>query len=88
MKDLRQPRVTQSALIKRINRKLAKKWRFGEVLRKSRGARANFELGDYYVVDIETDGLVARDVDLDELGRNLKVLRDGELLADQRDDRR
>jgi hypothetical protein len=63
--------VTQRALVGRIQRKLAHD---GLLLRAARGAGVRFEVGDRYIVDVTTGGVVESHVDLEELGRELGVL--------------
>jgi hypothetical protein len=64
--------ISERALVQRINRKLAAQ---GEVLKKTRGARAIQELGDYYVLDLHRNLLLNKDVDPVELAKVLRVLR-------------
>ena len=64
--------VTSNALVKRINRKLAPE---GELLRTTRGQRAIQDLGHHYILDIYTNGVLAWHCDLEELGRELGVLK-------------
>ena len=64
-------RITTATLTKRINRKLAAR---GEALRRTRGMQAYLELGDYYAIDISGNFVVSREIDLQELGRDLGVL--------------
>jgi hypothetical protein len=59
------------ALIQRINRRLGSD---NEVLKKSRGARAQQDLGDYYVIDVSVGAVCHKDVDLEQFGRKLEVL--------------
>ena len=61
----------QTALTKRINRLLRSN---GEMLRKTRGARARFDFGDYYLHDLAGNFVIQTDVDVEELGRELGVL--------------
>ena len=70
--------VTMRALVQRINRALAQD---DEALKKTRGARAIQELGDYYVLDFNRNALVEKDVDPEEFGRELGVLQDYERLV-------
>jgi hypothetical protein len=63
--------VTLSALIKRINRKLAHE---GEAFRTSRGKYPPTDLGRYYILNIHHNSLVAGDCDPKNLGRELGVL--------------
>ena len=71
--------VTIPALVQRINRVLRKE---GEQLRKSRGLRFWSDLGDYYIVDLYRNFIVAGHVDLESLGRELRVLRESERLSE------
>ena len=64
--------VSARAAIQRINRKLAPD---GEKLKRCReGGRWLSDLGRYYVLDVNRNVLLTRHVDLDALGRKLKVL--------------
>ena len=74
--------VTASTLAKRTNRQLAKRGRFGLVLKKTRGVQAYLDLGDYWILDAETGMVADKHVDLSELGRELGVLRDYEVLVE------
>ena len=70
-------RVTRDALIKRLNRKLANE---GEILRANRWW--NTDMGDFYIVDRDSNGLKAGHVDLEGLGRELGVLGVDDKLAE------
>jgi len=72
--------VSERGLIQRINRKW-KLERREQLLRKSR-TKASRELGEFYVLNLKSHRIAARDVDLEELGRKLKVLKGWERLAD------
>ncbi len=73
--------ISRQALIKRINRVLAKRpW--AEKLHTSRGWREKLNLGDYYRIDVYRNCVVDHHVDLEELGVDLEVLLPQELLAD------
>ncbi len=63
--------VTRRALIQRINRVLAKR---EEQLRAYRGGRWQSDLGRYYIVDLGRNAIVRGDVDLEDVGRELKVI--------------
>jgi len=66
-------KVTYSALVKRINRKLVHQ---NELLKKcSRRSRWLQELGDYYVVGFISNFVRHKDVDPLELARELGVLQ-------------
>jgi hypothetical protein len=75
--------VTESALIQRINRKLAPE----QVLKVARGSRALQDLGQFYVLDVSGNFVVDKDVDVTALGRKLGVLRPFEKLAEKDDGR-
>jgi hypothetical protein len=64
--------VSRKALIARINRKLAHD--DDRMLRTTRTKRAHAELGEHYIVSA-TGGIVATNVDVENLGRELGVLR-------------
>jgi hypothetical protein len=70
--------VSERALVQRIGRALAKD---GEQLRKVRAEGARLELGDYYTLNVSRNFVVQKDVDIEELGRQLQVLRPYESLA-------
>jgi hypothetical protein len=63
--------VSQRAVLQRINRKLKPEDR---KLKTSRSARAEQDLGRYYMIDFNRNWVVATDVNLDDLARELKVL--------------
>lgn len=71
--------VSERALIQRINRALAKD---GERLRKARSVQTTLSVGDYYVLDVQKNFIAHQHVDLDHLGRELKVLHRYEHLVD------
>ena len=73
--------VTEQALIRRINRKLAREGQFGEQLHKYRGGHSLIDLGNFYVIDRDTGGLVQTHVDLEEYGREVGALVKSEELA-------
>jgi len=68
--------VTRQACIQRINRRLARE---GERLRATRSDRWRNELGDYFIVS--GNSVIAQHIDVEELGRELGVLRGFEELA-------
>jgi len=70
--------ITLNALIKRINRKLA---RTDEVLKKWRGPGFETHMGDYYVVDLRSNAVVRGHIDPEDLGREIGVLRAWERVA-------
>ena len=72
--------ISARALAQRINRALHHQ---DEMLKKARGARAQAELGDYYTVNWRLNVLTNKHVDLEALGRELKVLKDFEEVTEQ-----
>jgi hypothetical protein len=64
--------ITMEALVKRINRKLAHK---REQLKKTRGADAWNDVGDYFVLDVERNLIVVTHLNPENLGRELGVLK-------------
>ncbi len=78
---LREKSATRRAVEARVRRKLAQE---GEVLRKTRPGKtwAKHDCGDYYVVDVATNGVVAAHCDLEDLARELSVLAEGVEITD------
>jgi hypothetical protein len=76
-------RVSRRAAIARINRVLAKR---DEVLRASRGARCRADLGDHYILDWRINGVVEKDVNVEDVARELGVLHPYEVVADRDDE--
>jgi hypothetical protein len=64
--------VSLRALLQRINRKLAAQ---EECLKATRGERGRHDLGDYYIVDVRRNFVVATHQDPETLGRELGALR-------------
>jgi hypothetical protein len=64
--------VTRPALIARVNRALHKQ---GERLKKTRGERAIQQLGEYYIVNFSGNYPADTDVDPEQVGRDLGVLK-------------
>ena len=79
--------VSERALIQRINRKLnadrptPRQSGTIDVLKRARGARAELDLGRHYVIDLRSNCVLHKDVDLEEFGRELGVLRPYEAVA-------
>lgn len=73
--------ITHRALVQRINRVLAKE---GEQLKSYRGGKWDSDLGRYYIIDLNRNVLVRGDVDLEALGRKLKVLAEYEAIEEER----
>jgi hypothetical protein len=63
--------ITMDALVKRINLKLARK---GQQLKKPRSQSGRSDLGDYYVLNLRDNFVVARYVKPQTLGRQLGLL--------------
>lgn len=70
--------VSQTALLTRIRRALAKN---GEMLKKCRSARDWPNLGDYYIVDVQLNAVVATHVDLEALARKIDVIKPYETVS-------
>lgn len=72
-------KVSQQALVARLNRRLAKQ---GEALRRCReNTRDHVTLGDFYVIDVARNSVVSKHVDLQKLAKRLGALKAGEILA-------
>ena len=71
--------VTSRAIIQRINRVLAKDL---QVLKATRGERAQLDFGDHYVLDQSRGFVVDTHVDIEEMARGLGVLKDYEELVE------
>ena len=67
--------INTSNLIRRVNRKLRAN---GEQVHKAHSLRTNFDLGEFYVRDFERGTIVATNVDLEDLARELGVLNSSE----------
>lgn len=79
MKTTNQTKVSERALLARINRKLAAK---GEVMRKiPEASRWVSILGYYYVVDVGLNFIIRKDVGLEAEAHDLGVLKPGEEVA-------
>lgn len=75
MKNKPRVPVSERALVQRLNRALHPD---GEKIKKTRGGKAEQELGAYYVLNIRGNYVVGKDVDLEDFGRKYKVLADWE----------
>jgi hypothetical protein len=72
--------VSERALVARINRKLEGD---SEAIRRCRrDSKGWSELGDYYLIDLEKNCLIAKDVDLQDFARKLGVLANHEALGE------
>jgi hypothetical protein len=67
--------VSERALIQRINRALREDDR---VLKATRGERARLDLGYFYILDTRRNFVVAKECNLEVIGRELGVLADYE----------
>jgi hypothetical protein len=78
-------RISERSLLTRINRKFRHE---EEAVRKCRvNSRWYFELGDYFCVDLNSNFIIAKDIGLECLGRELGVLGQAdELLLWQTED--
>jgi hypothetical protein len=72
--------VSARALEQRINRKLAAQ---GEKLKRCRSDRWRHDLGDYYVINVDKNIIVFKQVNLEVLGRELGALAPYERLEDE-----
>jgi hypothetical protein len=64
--------LTESALVSRINRALAKN---GEGVRRCRRQSRWFhDLGRFYLVDVDRNAILRHDIGLEALGRELQVM--------------
>jgi hypothetical protein len=71
--------VTELAVKRRLNRRLAEK---GECLRKCSSSSPWWnELGDYYIAEINTDKVIQTDVDLEALARKEGAMKSGEAIT-------
>jgi hypothetical protein len=73
--------VSTRGLYQRINRVLSGR---GELLRATRGESFRRNMGDFYIVSLKTNALVKKSVDIEKLGRELKVLQPWEGIAETR----
>lgn len=72
--------VSKRALLQRINRDFARETPESKIEGTRRGTRNRRELGDFYLVNGEW--VVECDVDLEQVGRKLGVLKAHEILAE------
>jgi len=70
-------KITERALIQRINRKLKQD---GEQLRAARSQRMETSVGRHYIVNVERNFIAYQNVDPEELGRKLGVIQPWEEL--------
>jgi len=72
-------KISEQALMQRINLQLAKK---DEILKKSKGGLWHSDTGDYFIIDENTNSMVATNIDLEILGKELGVLKNYEQFED------
>jgi hypothetical protein len=73
--------VSKRALIARLNRKLRAD---DEIIKTTRGStRARQEMGEFFVIDTRTRGMVADNIDLEDYGRSYECLQPYESLSDE-----
>lgn len=70
--------ITRRALIQRINRALKKDY---EVLKTARSEVARSEFGDHFILDAWNNTVAYDHVDIESLGRDLKVMAQQEALS-------
>jgi hypothetical protein len=72
--------VSARAVLARVNRKLAAE---GSMLRRCRQDSRNYDqLGDYYMVNLNSNGIFKMQCELEEEARELGVLGEWEVLAE------
>lgn len=72
--------LTERAVFARISRSLQKD---GMMLRRCRqDSRGAHELGRYFVVDLDRNAIVWKDLDLEQLGRERGILADYEAMSE------
>jgi len=72
--------VRKRALERRVNRFLAGK---GQRLRRPRGACGQASVGPYYLLDLNKNLMLEKNVELEEFGRRIGAMKDWEVLADE-----
>lgn len=84
-KDRKQ--ITEGALLKRINRALAKEGRRVKTTRpiydRDSGPHYDSNVGRHFVIDVDRNFVIETDVDLVDLGRGLGVLKAREYVHDE-----
>lgn len=75
--------VSERAVVQRINRKfLSEDGAPARELKKTRGARALLDLGDFYVLNTRRNFIDEHHVDPDDLGREMGVLAEYEYIVE------
>ena len=72
-------KISERALLARINRRLAKDDQ--KLLKCRADTRAYADLGDWYIVSQSTNAVEAAHVDLEQLAQELKCIRSFEALS-------
>lgn len=75
----RRVKVDFRAVLARLNRRLA---RDGRRLCRPRSERVRLDLGDVYLLDLNGNAVMERDVNVEQLARDLGVLRPFERIAE------
>jgi hypothetical protein len=78
--SMRTAPVTEKAIVARINRRLKPDF---TMLRKSRGARTEASLGEFYVIDRSRNCILDTHVDPESYARELGVMRGWEFIEDE-----
>ena len=78
---MHQVHIPEGALLRRINRRLYRD-DFQVVKRCREASRAFSALGRFYILDYDLNFVIATDIDLDTLAREVGVLRPGESLGE------
>jgi len=80
-KTIERVKLSHRALLARINRRETIDHRI--VKRTRPDCRDIHDLGQYYSVDLRRNMIVAKDIDLEQYGRELKVLQPYEVMAEE-----
>lgn len=78
--------ISERVLIQRINSRLRSEGKYGWTLRRSRGLDQNQKLGKFYILDFDTKSAVSTHINIEDLGRELKVLQEWEFLVEKNKD--
>jgi len=71
--------VTPTALLARVNRRLAAE---GQVMRKTRPGRSINDLGSYYIIDTSHNVILFKDIDLEAVAQELGAIKGWERVAE------
>ncbi len=71
-------KISDRALLARINRLLIKQ---NQKLIKCRSESCRQDFGDYYVIDVSLNAIIEKDIELEEIGCRLEVLKPYEELV-------